>query len=387
MKILFRYLAAQVIGPFLTCLAGFIFLWVIFDVFDNGSDFIEAKVPFSLIVKFYWVQLPSMMSVGLPLAVLLATLYCLINLSRRNEFVAMQSSGLSLWQIGLPFILLGIICSIVLGILHWEAGPVAIKKREAILEDLDVSRDKAKKSRKDDIDVFQKSVVYRNSNFPRVWFIEKAEVRAARLHQVEILQMNDQKKDLWKYYVGTMIWDESGWQMEQVLQVFYNEKGEVKERKFYAKYRDNRLDETFPQVTSLMKNPEVLSVPELKTYVAQNMTASSKRMAPYETLLYYRQIIGVSCLATVLLALTFALTSSKRNLFIGFSQTLLTYFGFLILVHFFIALGKGARIPALVAGYLPVLLFLLVSFLLFYWKTIRVELPNWKSLLGSIRKG
>ena len=183
-----------------------------------------------------------------------------------------------------------------------------------------------------------------------------------------------------------MTWDESGWQMEQVLQVSYNEKGEVKERKFYAKHRDNRLDETFPQVTSLMKNPEALSVPELKNHVGQNITASSKRIAPYQTLLYYRQIIGISCLASVLLALTFALTSSKRNLFIGFSQTLLAYFGFLIVVHFFIALGKGARIPAIIAGFLPVLLFLLVSFLLFYWKTIRVELPNWRSFWGSIRK-
>ena len=379
MRILFRYLSVQVIAPFLTCLTGFIFLWVVFDVFDNGSDFLEAKAPFLLILKFYWVQLPSMLSIGLPLAVLLATLYCLINLSRRNEFVAMQSSGLSLWQIGLPFILLGLVCSILLGFLHWEVGPAAIKKREAILEDLDASRDQIKKPRKkEDVDVFQKSVVYRNPDQSRIWFIEKAEVRAARLNQVEILQLDKQKKDVWKYYVGTMVWDGSSWEMEQVLQVFYDENENVKGRKFFAKHRDSSLTETFAQVTSLMKNPEALSVPELKNYVAENSTSSSKRLAPYKTLLYYHQIIGVSCLATVLLALAFALNSSKRNLFIGFSKTLLGYFGFLIVVHFFIALGKGARIPALLAGYLPVLLFFLISAFLFYWRTVRIELPSWR---------
>ena len=389
MRILFRYLAAQIIFPFLICLGGFIFLWVIFDIFDNGSDFIEAKAPFSLILKFYWVQLPSMLIIGLPLAVLLGSLYCLINLSRRNEFVAMQSSGLSLWQVGFPFILLGLVSSFLLGVLHWESGPTAVKKREAILEDLDVfrDRDKSKKNRKkDEVDVFQKAVVYRNPNQMRVWFIEKAEVRAARLHQVEILQMDEQKKDAWKYYVTTMTWDESGWQMEQVLQVFYDAKGVVTGRKFLQQYRDPNLNETFSQVTSLMKNPEALSVTELKTHLAENINSSQKRLAPYQTLLYYHRVMGVSCLATVLLALTFALTNSKRNLFIGFSQTLLFYFGFLFVINFFVALGKGARVPAFVGGSLPVLLFLLTSFLLFYWRTNRVELPNWRNLLRSIRK-
>ena len=385
MRILFRYLVAQLIVPFFLCLTGFVFLWIIFDVFDNGSDFIEAKASFSLILKFYWVQLPSMLSVGLPLTVLLATLYCLVNLSRRNEFVAMQASGLSLWQIGFPFLLLGLLSSIGLAFLHWEAGPAAIKRREAILEDLDARYGEAKNVRKDG-EVFQKSVIYRNANKARVWFIEKAEVRAARLHEVEILQLDEQKKDVWKYYVGTMTWDETGWQMERVLQIFYNEDGSVKDRKFFSQHRDSNLKESFAQITSLMKNSEALSVPELKAYLEQNLISSDKRTAPYATLLYYRRGIGISCLAIVLLALTFALTSSKRNLFIGFTQTLLGYFGFLILIHFFIALGKGDRIPAVIAGYLPNLLFLSVSFLLFYWRTVRVEPPSWQSLWGSIRK-
>ncbi|MBX7156922.1 MAG: LptF/LptG family permease [Verrucomicrobiae bacterium] len=385
MRILFRYLSAQILAPFFTCLLGFIFLWVVFDIFDNGSDFIEAKAPFSLVVKFYWVQLPSMLAVGLPLAVLLASLFCLINLSRRNEFVAMQSSGLSLWQIGLPFIVLGLLTSLFLGFLHWKAAPEALKKREAILEDLEVSRDLAKKSRKksEEVGVFQSSVVYRNPKSNRIWFIEKAEVNKARLQQVEILQVTPEGKDVWKYYIDTMNWDGEQWRMHQVLRIVYDGKGNVSQSELLSNFQDPRLEETFLEVTSLMKNPEALSVPELEVYVAQNIHSTVKRLAPYQTLLYYRRAIGVTCLAIILMALTFALTSSKRNLLAGFSKTVVIYFAFLIVIHFFIALGKGGRIPPGIAGYLPAVLFLLSSIALFYWKTTRVELP---SLIQFLKK-
>lgn len=378
MRILFRYLSAQILAPFFTCLLGFIFLWVVFDIFDNGSDFIEAKAPLFLVIKFYWVQLPSMLAIGLPLAVLLASLFCLINLSRRNEFVAMQSSGLSLWQIGLPFILLGFLASVLLGLLHWKAAPEALKKREAILEDLEMSRDLAKDSKKksEEIGVFQNSVVYRDAKSNRIWFIEKAEAEKARLQQVEILQVSPEGKDLWKYYVDSMTWDGNQWQMQQVLRIFYDEKSEVRQRELLTNFQDPRLEETFIEVTSLMKNPEALSVPELQAYVRQNINATAKRLAPYQTLLYYRRAVGVTCLAIVFVALTFALSSSKRNLLAGFSKTVVIYFAFLIAIHFFIALGKGGRIPPSIAGYLPIALFLLSGIVLFYWRSTRVELPR-----------
>ncbi len=372
MRIITRYIFLKTLIPVLAFVFAFLFLWIIYDMFDNFSDFVEAHAPASMIFDFYFQQVPRAIAIGLPVAVLLACLYSLINLSKTSEFVAMQACGVSIVQIGMPYLVIGLLTTGALIALNWEWNPKAVRNRENILNRFRNLRELAQQKRSErniPKRVQLDGVVYRSKDSLRLWFVYKADIDAMRLRNIEILQMAPSGHDLWKYYAGTLTWKGKDWQMTDVLKVTYDEHGNAAKHEYFEVHHDPVLTETFDQVSSTILSPEVLSVPELKKHLADNSDLTPSRLAPFVTYYYYRLFIGWSCLATTLIALPFAMTASRRDLLAGFSRAITMYFAFLTCVHFFLALGKGNRIPGLWAGTVPVLLFSLIGLLLFIAKS------------------
>src|ERR1044072_8743080 len=93
MKLLFRYVLRQFLQAYFYCIAGFISIWFIFDISDNISTFLDERVSRSLIAKYYLTQAPQILVILLPVALLLALLFCLGRMSRSNEIVSMLTAG------------------------------------------------------------------------------------------------------------------------------------------------------------------------------------------------------------------------------------------------------------------------------------------------------
>ncbi len=380
MRILTRYLFTQTLIPLIGSLFAFLFLWIIYDMFDNFSDFIEAQAPASLVAQFYFQQIPRAIAVGLPVAMLLAALWTLIGLSRASELVAMQACGVGIFQIGTPLLVIAVLASGALAWLNWEWNPQAVRNREIIMNKFKSMREIAatKREQRNRLQkVHREALVYRSKDTRRVWFIHKADIESWSLFNVEIVQLNEEGNDVWKYYVEMMKWDGASWRLTQALKVEYDDRGDAIKKTPFDHLRDPSLKESFGQVTSTMRAADVLSVPELREHLKNNRDLGAARTAPFHTYYYYRLTIGLSCLATTLMALPFAITASRREVFTGFGKAVLMYFAFLTVVHLFLALGKGNRIPPLLAGSLPVILFVAAGSLLFAFKCNRVESISW----------
>jgi lipopolysaccharide export system permease protein len=387
MRILSRYIFTQIWTPLIACLGAFLFLWIVYDMFDNFSDFVEAHAPASMVADFYFQQVPRAIAIGLPIAVLLGALYCLLTLSRNSEFTAMQACGVSIFDIGAPFLLVGMITAVVLTWLNWEWSPQAVRNRELILDKFKSLRETVERKRDETESkrtVNARSVVYRSKDSRRLWFIHRAELGDNMLlRNVEILQLDEQGQDLWKYYVREMSWLGRGWKMNGVLRISYDRQGNASGKQFFETHRDDSLTETFTQVTSTVQAPDVMSVPEIFAHLRDNADHSAERLAPFRTYLFYRVTIGLSCIATVLIALPFALTTSRRDLFAGFGKAVLFYFAYLTVTHFLLALGKGARIPPLMAGAGPALAFIVLGGTLFWLRATARQVPSLRSMFRS----
>ncbi|HPI33587.1 MAG TPA: LptF/LptG family permease, partial [candidate division Zixibacteria bacterium] len=129
MRTLFVYIFRETLLPLLACTGGFVFLWVIYDMFDNFGDFVQAGASASKIFEFYWQQVPRAIAIGLPIATLLATLYCLLTLSRNSEITAMLACGIGPWQIATPIIAIGGLATLLQTWLNWEWSPQAVRNR------------------------------------------------------------------------------------------------------------------------------------------------------------------------------------------------------------------------------------------------------------------
>src|SRR2546429_6450216 len=109
MRLLDRYVIRNFLQVYLYCIAGFISIWLIFDVSDNISMFIDQHVPLSLVARYYATQIPQVLIILLPVSLLLSLLFALGRMSRANEIVSMLTAAVSLPLVLLPLTGIGIL--------------------------------------------------------------------------------------------------------------------------------------------------------------------------------------------------------------------------------------------------------------------------------------
>ena len=111
MKRLDLYLIQQFITILLISILGFTSVFLVVDLIENLDRFIDNSVPWRIVFKYYLFTIPWFLNIALPMAMLIATVFSVGLLVKRNEWTAMKSSGISLYRIAIPLIIIGIIVS------------------------------------------------------------------------------------------------------------------------------------------------------------------------------------------------------------------------------------------------------------------------------------
>ena len=123
MKLIDKYLLRNLMVPLGYCLAAFAMIYIVFDLFDNLSDFIDAQTPVANVLQFYSLLMPSVLIFIAPVSLFLAVLYSLSHLTKNNELTAMRACGVSLLRLMLPIIAVGMIASVIVGVINETIGP------------------------------------------------------------------------------------------------------------------------------------------------------------------------------------------------------------------------------------------------------------------------
>lgn len=102
MRLISRYVLRQFMASLVLSLAAFAAIFVVIDLVDRLSAFIDREVSVGVMGLFYLYYLPYIFVLVMPMAVLLAGLFCMGNLIRNGELLAMKASGISLYQVVVP---------------------------------------------------------------------------------------------------------------------------------------------------------------------------------------------------------------------------------------------------------------------------------------------
>ncbi len=141
MKLIDKHLLREYLLPLAYCFCGFAMLFIVAGLFERGADFLRAGMPIRDFVRFYayyvisYADRENVSSVVriLPAAVLAATLYSLAMLTKHNELIALRASGVSIHRLMLPFLAVGLACSL-LGVYVQE---FAAPRASRIVDELD----------------------------------------------------------------------------------------------------------------------------------------------------------------------------------------------------------------------------------------------------------
>src|SRR5207302_9372311 len=109
MRLLDRYVIRNFLQVYLYCIAGFLSIWLIFDVSDNISTFIDEHFGLALTVRYYATQIPEVFIILLPVSLLLALLFSLGRMSRSNEIVSMLTAVVSIPRVLTTLIAIGLV--------------------------------------------------------------------------------------------------------------------------------------------------------------------------------------------------------------------------------------------------------------------------------------
>ncbi len=111
MKRLDLYLIRQFLTILGISILGFTCIFLIVDLIENLDRFIDNTVPWNIVSKYYVYTVPWFFNIALPMSMLIATVFSVGLLVKRNEWTAMKSSGISLYRIAIPLIIIGVIIS------------------------------------------------------------------------------------------------------------------------------------------------------------------------------------------------------------------------------------------------------------------------------------
>jgi lipopolysaccharide export system permease protein len=118
-----KYIAREIAIPTILGLAIFTFLLLIGRILKLVELVINKGVPAADIAKLFLYLLPSFLVITIPLAFLLGVMLGFSRLSSDSEIVALKSSGISLFGMVRPVMVLAVVASLITGALTLAAGP------------------------------------------------------------------------------------------------------------------------------------------------------------------------------------------------------------------------------------------------------------------------
>lgn len=117
MKIFSLLMAKRFFKPFLFGLGIFALLIFLGDLFDKMNYLVKSKASLIVILQYLWLEVPVWAVRVIPMATLLATLFCITNFVQSGEWIAVQSCGFKASDFWKP--VLG--CSLLITVLSFAA--------------------------------------------------------------------------------------------------------------------------------------------------------------------------------------------------------------------------------------------------------------------------
>lgn len=328
----------------------FVLGFIMGDVYDSLSDFLDADASISIICSYFLLRLPGNVRFILPISMLLGTIWTMAAFGKNLEITAMRASGVSLFRCGVPIMFVGFLVSLVN--IYFNERLVPKTEHNAALVMAYATSKKPPQ---------QKMLVYRSPDGERAWFF--------RIFEEKSLQRNVIFKKYRKD--GTLEYDlnidkaeykkKSGWIFSNAVKTNYTADGLMpykpqKIRQIVFSGKD--MPETPEDILNAIKDEE-----DLPSWVIWDILVSTENMSKrlrnvYTTLFYYRLAFPWACFLAVFLGIPIATKSERSGVMLSIISAVGMIIGYIICANLFLLLGKQGIFNPVFAGLAPTVCFI-----------------------------
>lgn len=348
MTIVYRYISIALVKPLIFCIFSFFFLWIIHDLFDTLGDLMKKDPEWSVVARYYLVQIPKVSQQVLPVSFFFSMLYVLANYSQSRELVALQAAGVSLARISVPFLIVAVIMAGIQALLYIDLAPNAKKSADALRSKIEGKPDQSDSYR---------TIIYDNPESNTTWFIAEIDLEAESFSQAEILITDSMGRDKAKYFAAAGNYRNGEWNLARVRKVEFLP-GQPSPPATDVDTMDAPfLKESPQQLVAAMREPGELPWAQLQQFVTTRNPHTEIRMAPFRTEYFYRQAYPFISVVLCLYAFALGITNARQGRAASLFSCLVVLFGLLIWINFSVALGNGNRIPPWIASWSGIFFF------------------------------
>jgi len=388
-SIMDQYVVRTFLTPFAFTLIGFVAIWLIFDLTDNGPDFADEKVDLGTIFEFYFIQLPQVILFVLPVTLLLSLLYSLSRMSASNELISMLGAGRSMMRVLRPLFIIGLYCSMVSLVFKYHWAPKSVGAKKALLQVIrsgEYAAEKKGKKKRNSSRWAKLGWMYVNQVDNRTWFVGRVplDFTQKNMASVAIWQYDEDQNLLtsWRGNAAFWFFGNRTWKLYDGKTYTYGPDG-IPHVQSWESLEIPGWRETPWKVLSASMNPEYLGIPELTTYLRTNADYDYKQLAPYRTNWWYCWAEPLSCLVMVLVSAPLGIVYSRRGVLGGVAASIFIFAAMYFLRGTFLAFGQNGQLPAFIAAWATNIIFATIGGLLLYYRSQNRQPPNMKSLLDG----
>jgi len=352
------YLLREHLRVFWPCLGGIATIYLVVDFVEKVRRFVASQADFSQILWYFVLKLPGILFQILPLAVLMSTLLTLTILSRHNEITAMRSSGVSLYWIAVPFL---VVAQVVSLLMLWAGAtviPIANQQAEYLRE----VRIEGKKPGAR----FQNSALWVRLGEQTIMKGDLPDDRDPSIYGISLYKLAPDFSIRELVFAKALRHESDGWVLiSGVSRTFQS-------NRLITSIPFDRLPipltqkpDDFRQTVRI--DSDSLSLSDLAAYV-ERLRQDGYNPARYATDLFGRTAFPFVCLIMALIGITMSLMDSgsrSTGLVKGVGSSLLIAFLYWATHSVSLAFGRSDVLPPLLAGWAANLLFLSLAGYLF----------------------
>lgn len=306
----------------------------------NLGKFIDKNVPKLTILRYYILYIPYIITLILPIAMLLASMFSVGQMAKHNELIAIKSTGISLNRILLPLLVLGFVFSLFALGFGEQIVPQANQQKANIENEY--------------LDPFKRRSQTRITNIfwrdemDRRIFIGRYDLRSKIAHRVTI-QKYEGNQIIERLDARTMNWEDSTWVLKNGFKRTFTD--DLEKAVAFTSLTDLHLDFVPEQLIEHQSDPEDMSYNELKRFIHE-VIRNGGDPKQWQVDLNFKLSTPFANFILILFGAPLASSKNRSGAIIGLIVSIviyLLYFGF---TRFIQTLGQVGTLPPVFSAWL-----------------------------------
>jgi LPS export ABC transporter permease LptG len=350
-----EYVMRSYAANFFMSLGAFVLLYVIFTFFELMGDIIRNQTPFVIIGEYLFNLVPYIISAVTPLCSLLAVLITFGALNRNSELTAMKATGISLYRVLAPVLVLAAVLASALFAFDEYYLPGANRRQEQLRAEI---KDKPAQTF---ILAGRKWISGQTDTAgapARIFYYQAFDQVRDVFANLTVFEFDPQTFTLQRrIFAESVRWDPTvnAWVFDKGWQRSFS--GET-----ISSYQPFSVA-TFPEIREQPayfvkedKPSDEMSYGELSDYIA-DLRQSGFDTIKLSVQLENKLAVPAITLVMAILAVPFAVSMGKRGGLVGIAAAIGVAIAYWIVAGVFSSMGNIATLPPLLAAWSPDLLF------------------------------